>query len=1219
MKKTLGLDLGTNSLGWAILDDITGDILDKGVVIFPEGVDLDAGTSLETPAAVRRAARMGRRMKFRRKLRKWRLLDLLIDAGMCPLTHEELDAWKKKDVYPLSNHAFIDWLKSTDTTNPYRDRAAAAEGKVPPLVLGRALYHLAQRRGFKSSRKDEAVLVDEESGEQKKLDKETGRVKGDIAALNTEIAAAGCKTLGQYFCRRLDEQKDALAKTRIRCRYTGRVEHYMTEFTVIMDAQGYAGDAPFRRDVYRAIFMQRPLRSQKHLVGPCPLEHANPRAQIGHPAFEEFRMLAFVNNLAFEKDGEDYRDENGNLRHPLTAADRALVCSAFMKVSARKFGEISKLFKKDPRFKCDGLRFHYYDDDDAITPCQTRPRLVAAFGDVPFDEQTVFDALTFFDDSEKLAAWFRKHYPSLDDKAIAKLVSIHPKEGNAQYSLKAINRILPFLRKGHELSFARFLAKIPDVVPDFAKREEEIVDHLNVLRFEHRRDKRDFADLAPQIRSKTPPPPTLYERYERYLRDDLGVDDAGWRKLYLRGDEAYEPETEYRCNGKTVRLARPRLPPVQLGMIRNPLVQRAMTTLRRLVNYLGEHGKLDPADTIRIELARDVNDFATRKAWQTWQKRRAELREKAAAEIANAGKAATEDAIERYILWEEQAHTCLYTGKAISLEELLAGNAFDVEHTIPRSLSGDDSLANKTICDAAYNRQTKQGRVPRDCPNIDEIEVRLRSWRDHLKELEKNFRNQTRKCRGITDPAARGAARIKAFVTRFERDYWRDKLRRFELEASKLEARAGELGGFKRRQLVDTGIMSSHAVELLKSVYPATFSVNGSATAFARKAWGIQGDGAKDRSEHTHHAKDAMVIAALTPGRFTAICTALKDDGAQRIRESDVCPEPYPAFAEKVRLACEEILVKHVLRQTTLRQSSKRTVLAKAHHVGGDAAKPLVSAVLSRGDTVRGPLHKDTFYGCIVNPETGRKTTVERIPVSGKVKDIKKEVPAIVDPAIREIITRFLEGKSPEMVIVAGDILMPSGVPIKKVRIVSPARFQHPNIIRQHAFKSKFVYKTPVYAGSAEDVNFRMGIFFKDGKYSYETESSLTWAQTHQSTEYLPPHKKEGFLGYVFRGTMAIVKDGFKINTSDTSIQKSLSSRLYYVRVLPSAKDSHVELQHHLVAVPKKEIRDRSSEINPVVPHALIRTSANNVLKSMLFEGIHFRMNLDGSIHFLER
>lgn len=106
MKKTLGIDLGSNSLGWAILDDVTGDILDKGVVVFPEGVDLDAGTSLETPAAVRRAARMGRRLRFRRKLRKWQLLKILSANGMCPISQKEIDDWRRHGLYPLGNVEF---------------------------------------------------------------------------------------------------------------------------------------------------------------------------------------------------------------------------------------------------------------------------------------------------------------------------------------------------------------------------------------------------------------------------------------------------------------------------------------------------------------------------------------------------------------------------------------------------------------------------------------------------------------------------------------------------------------------------------------------------------------------------------------------------------------------------------------------------------------------------------------------------------------------------------------------------------------------------------------------------------------------------------------------------------------------------------------------------------------------------------------------------------
>ena len=80
------------------------------------------------------------------------------------------------------------------------------------------------------------------------------------------------------------------------------------------------------------------------------------------------------------------------------------------------------------------------------------------------------------------------------------------------------------------------------------------------------------------------------------------MDDVAWKKLYLRGDAAYQASETGR------------LPKVEMGMIRNPLVQRSLTTLRRLVNYLHDHGKIDAETTVRIELARNVNDYATRKA-----------------------------------------------------------------------------------------------------------------------------------------------------------------------------------------------------------------------------------------------------------------------------------------------------------------------------------------------------------------------------------------------------------------------------------------------------------------------------------------------------------------------------------------------------------------------------------------------------------------------------
>lgn len=1197
MKKTLGLDLGSNSLGWAVLDDVTGDVLNKGVVVFPEGIDA-ANDTLETPAAIRRAARMGRRMKFRRKTRKWALLKVLIENKMCPMTMAELACWKNNGKYPTDNKVFLNWLKSTDVQNPYADRAAAASGKVDELVLGRALYHICQRRGFKSSRK-EKVDTGDEKADQKENAKRLGKVAGDIQALNDEISAAGCRTLGQYFTKVVDCQKHSIEKKRIRGRYTGRVEHYEVEFSEIMKAQGIAPSDKLFGELHKAIFLQRPLRSQKYLVGQCPLEPKSPRCRISHPAYEEFRMLSFVNNLSFDReDGE---------RVSLTAEDRALVCRAFQKASpTMKFGDISKLFKK--RLKDEGLRFHYYRDDETVSTCPMRHRIAKAFGAVPYDEQKVFDALCFYNDDDKLAGWFARHYPALDAEQVKALVRITPKEGNAKYSLKVINKILPFLRKGFLLHDARFMARLPEFIPDFAEHADEIALHLREMQIKYRENRESLKD---EKFRREQPVLRLMDMYHDYFRDNFGFDEKTWQKLYLHGDSVYA------VNPKTPE----RLPKVDLGMIRNPLVQRSMTTLRRLVNYLRDHGTIDGDTTVRIELARGVNDFATRHAIQNWQKKRAAERDAVRAEL---GVTVTEDAVDRFILWQEQDHKCLYTGKSISQKDILSGTGFDIEHTIPRSRSGDDSLANKTLCDSVYNRQVKKGMIPTECGNWPEIEIRLRPWMEKVEELTKVLNQRKRAAKAISDPSARSQARIKIVETSLELKYWQDKLRRFTIAADKLADSAEGLGGFKKRQLVDTGIMCSHAVDFLRSVYPRTYAVNGAATAFARKAWGVQGDEAKDRTNHTHHAKDAMVIAALTPNRFNAICTVLKDDAAGgRIRECDVCPPPFEGFAEKVRKACGEILVKHVLRQTTLKQSSKRNCLAKAHPNGKDPSK-MVSAVLSRGDTVRGPLHKETFYGCISDPISGKREYVVRKPIIGKLDAALQLADSIVDEKIREVVKSRLDELKTAGVknVEPGDIRMPSGVPINRVRIV--AHTTNPVALRDHAMPSKRDYKTPYYVTSAEGSNFRLALYARDGRFSVEPDNSLLWAQNHRRTDYVPLDRKEGFVGYVVPGALALTYD----KTPDELREMpsvEIKKRLY--KVVKFRSDGLVTFRYHtearaavdlgkdLVALGKHKAGE--SAIDFENPHELMLLSPVRYCGHMLFEGVHFRMMLDGSIRFL--
>jgi CRISPR-associated endonuclease Csn1 len=155
MAKILGLDLGTNSVGWAVVE--TSDnkdfrLLKKGVRIFSE-----ANTAKD-----RTAKRGIRRLYFRRRLRKIETLKILSEFGYCPtISTEELNNWRKYKKYPIENKDLINWL-STDNfgskeerkqqiKNPYYYRFKAVKQPISKYEVGRAIYHLAQRRGFLSN------------------------------------------------------------------------------------------------------------------------------------------------------------------------------------------------------------------------------------------------------------------------------------------------------------------------------------------------------------------------------------------------------------------------------------------------------------------------------------------------------------------------------------------------------------------------------------------------------------------------------------------------------------------------------------------------------------------------------------------------------------------------------------------------------------------------------------------------------------------------------------------------------------------------------------------------------------------------------------------------------------------------------------------------------------------------------------------------------------
>lgn len=261
----LGLDLGTNSIGWTILgldEESRPNRIEKmGVRIFSDGRAPKDKTSL---AVNRREKRGARKRRDRLLKRKRNLLNLLVSFGLMP---KELENRRKMAC-----------------EDPYRFRAQAISEPIPPFSLGRALFHLNQRRGFKSNRKVE-------------IKKEDINIEKEAEGLASEMAKKNTKTLGEFFYARL-QQKEGSVRARPGGLPRPTRDLYLKEFSLIREVQKphhQLTDAQWAK-LEDCIFFQRPLRKPK--VGWCQLfPNEEKRCPQALPSFQKFRLLQDINNL----------------------------------------------------------------------------------------------------------------------------------------------------------------------------------------------------------------------------------------------------------------------------------------------------------------------------------------------------------------------------------------------------------------------------------------------------------------------------------------------------------------------------------------------------------------------------------------------------------------------------------------------------------------------------------------------------------------------------------------------------------------------------------------------------------------------------------------------------------------------------------------------------------------------------------------------------------
>lgn len=1315
--KTLGIDLGTNSIGWSIRNtDLQENQIEKyGVTTFKRGVG--EGKSGEYSfAAERTKKRAGRRLNQARKYRLWTTLEVLITNNCCPMTIEQLDRWRKynketKRQYP-NIEDFEQWIRmdfdcdgKPDYTSPYQLRAELINQKLDLALrinrykIGRAFYHIAQRRGFKSSRKD---AQPNESGDLKEIKSESKKggefEKGLQKQFNKSLS--DFKTIGSALAY-IESHGQRVRLDWIQ--HTFR-KQYKEEITTIFEFQEIGVDSDFYKALVEkstnrfngAIFYQRPLRSQKGLVGKCTLEPDKARCPISHPEFEEFRALSLLNNVQYKLNGVLQRLDN--------KLKQEIYHTLFFRKSKPNFHfeEIRKKIEKELNLKLDyKLKTINYNDKTNISGCPVSAYLKDIFGEnwkeyrressiirttvnnksgeskchlISYSSQDIWHILFSFDD-EEIINDFALEKLGLNEDYAKKLLSAWKTlpDGYAMISLNAIKKINFFLKQDFNYSESVLLANMPEVLGGvlWEENKELLMSNITSLIDQNKYEKRirNIVNVLISHYKSLPDHQQFAFRNTQYTLDEKDKSEIIKSIIESYGEKSWEKETPYNKetvtnkvtalyqsffnNSKREYFTLPRVADTILNhltemfpqipikklqklyhpsmieiypeskrsddgniylkspktdVFKNPMAMRTLHELRKLINYLIETNQIDEETRIVVETARQLNDANKRWAIEAFQRHReAENKEfkSALQELRNNGIAtepesdndidkmrlwyeqlyhnddvnqgkgeyaqqkwgnnntklmveslATKTDLEKYRLWREQQCICMYTGKFISLSDLFDENKIDFEHTIPRSISFDNSLANLTVCYAEYNRQIKKNQIPTQLPNYENewqgytaIKSRLKAWTEKVDQLKNNIEFWKGRSKSTSDMDYKNDAIRQRHLWQMEHEYWQNKLNRFTMNEI--------TSGFKNSQLVDTHIISKYAFHYLKTVFNKVDVQKGSITAIFRKILGIQNMyEKKSRDKHSHHAIDATVLTLIpiAAKRDELLQLFFEAQESKKMGRKDLADHimdqvrykltslSIPNIEGILNAIEENILINNIALDQSLTPGIKivrrRGQIVYLRDKVGNLIKGTDGnqiPKMAKGDCIRGQLHLDTFYGKIkvvkrdenlklMKDEFGNwiyqdKNDGFKFVLRKPITSITK-IEQIVSVELQDMIKRQLNNRSLETALKEGVYMLdnnwnPIGNQIRHIRCFADD-VTNPISVKKQSYLSKHDYKNDYYSKNGENILYAL---YWDGISKirgYECRSLMELANlskinsTHSLEQFFEPFKDLG-------------------------------------------------------------------------------------------------------------
>ncbi len=433
---TLGLDVGSRSIGWALIGKSRPSIVDLGVRVFPEGVDRDTKGAEKSKNATRREARGSRRNRRRFHKRRDKLVAVLQKTGCLPEDKGKLEELLK--------------------TEPYQIRARGLDDKIELYEFGRALFHINQRRGFKSNRK---------TGDKS----DNNKVAKAAGELQTKIDAKGFRTLGEYFASLNPEDN------RIREQYTFR-SMYEKEFDLLWSRQSEFYPEilteDFRKQIRdEIIFYQRPLKPTDDLIGDCDLEEGEKRCPRGDWYARKFRLLQDVNNLRIHNpDGSEQK---------LTDNQRQLLLSELSQKKDMKYDAIRKklgLIETQEFNLEEGGKVKSLKGDEFAWAMRSKNVFGTKVWDGMDEEEKIqLNTVVLELDDDELTEKMISEYSFTEEQA-GKVLKVSLPQRYMSFSRKAIQKLLPKMEEGKRTDEA-----LEEVYPDRNKEYKgEAKDRLDM-------------------------------------------------------------------------------------------------------------------------------------------------------------------------------------------------------------------------------------------------------------------------------------------------------------------------------------------------------------------------------------------------------------------------------------------------------------------------------------------------------------------------------------------------------------------------------------------------------------------------------------------------------------------------------------------------------------------------------------------------------------------